>query len=52
MSSLNVAILHSVWGRLKEFSAYRAQGAGKPSVPVPAQHTAKACAACGHTHAD
>ncbi len=49
-SGLNAAILRSAWGKVKEFSTYKALRAGKLCLSVPAQHTSQECAACGHIH--
>lgn len=51
-SGLNAAILRSSWGKVKEFSTYKALRAGKLCLSVPAQHTSQECAACGHIHQD
>ena len=51
-AGLNRAILASAWGKTKEFSAYKAQRAGKLSLEVPAHHSSQECAVCGHTHPD
>ena len=49
-SGLNAGILASSWGRIKQFSVYKALRAGKLCLDVPAHHTSQECAACGHTH--
>lgn len=51
-AGLNRGILHSAWGRTRDFARYKARRAGKLLVEVPPHHTSQECAQCGHTHPD
>lgn len=51
-TGLNKAILGSCWGRVKQYTKYKAQAAGKLTIAVPAQYSSQECAHCGHTHAE
>lgn len=51
-SGLNKAILNSAWGKIKEFTAYKALRRGKLVIVVPPQGTSQECSACRHTHPD
>lgn len=51
-AGLNRAILGSLWGKTREFCAYKSQRAGKLVIDVPAHRSSQECSACGHTHPD
>lgn len=49
-AGLNKAILSSCWGRITQFTAYKAERANVLMVKVPPHHTSQECSACRHTH--
>ena len=49
-SGLNRSIHDAGWGQLVNLLTYKAEGAGRKLVRVPAPHTSQTCAACGTTH--
>jgi putative transposase len=49
-SGLNRSIHDAGWGQLVNLLTYKAEGAGRELVRVPAAHTSQTCAACGVTH--
>ena len=49
-SGLNRSIHDAGWGQLVNLLTYKAEGAGRQLVRVPAAHTSQTCAACGATH--
>jgi putative transposase len=49
-SGLNRSIHDAGWGQLVNLLTYKAEGAGRQLVRVPAPHTSQTCAACGATH--
>lgn len=49
-SGLNRSIHDAGWGQLVNLLTYKAEGAGRKLVRVPAAHTSQTCAACGATH--
>lgn len=51
-AGLNKAILASAWGKVKEFTSYKAHRAGKLVIEVVPHHTSQECSACGHIHPD
>ena len=51
-SGLNRSIHDAGWGQLVNLLTYKAEGAGRKLVRVPAPHTSQTCAACGATHPD
>ena len=48
-SGLNRSIHDAGWGQLVNLLTYKAEGAGRQLVRVPAPHTSQTCAACGAT---
>ncbi|MGH9004319.1 MAG: zinc ribbon domain-containing protein, partial [Acidimicrobiia bacterium] len=48
-SGLNRSIHDAGWGQLVNLLTYKAEGAGRKLVRVPAPHTSQTCAACGAT---
>ena len=48
-SGLNRSIHDAGWGQLVNLLTYKAEGAGRKLVRVPAAHTSQTCAACGAT---
>jgi putative transposase len=48
-AGLNRSILDAGWGELVHLLTYKAEGAGRQLVRVPAPHTSQTCADCGHT---
>lgn len=48
-SGLNRSIHDAGWGQLVNLLTYKAEGAGRQLVRVPAPHTSQTCAACGST---
>ena len=50
-AGLNKAILGSVWGSVKEKTAYKARRKGKLVVEVKAAHSSQECSQCGTIHA-
>lgn len=51
-AGLNRAILASGWGRVVQYTEYRALRADKLVVKVPFAYSSQECAACGFTHPD
>ena len=51
-AGLNTAILGSAWGKVYDFTRYKALRAGKLTVKVSAPGSSQECAHCGHTHPD
>jgi putative transposase len=51
-SGLNRSILDAGWGQLVNLLTYKAEGAGRKLVRVPAAHTSQTCSACGATDPD
>jgi putative transposase len=48
-AGLNRSIHDAGWGQLLRFIVYKAEGAGRQTIAVPAAHTSQRCASCGHT---
>jgi len=48
-SGLNRSIHDAGWGQLVNLLTYKAEGAGRQLVRVPAPHTSQTCASCGAT---
>jgi putative transposase len=48
-SGLNRSIQDAGWGQLVNLLTYKAEGAGRKLVRVPARYTSQTCAACGVT---
>ena len=48
-AGLNRSILDAGWGQLVNLLTYKAEGAGRKLVRVPARHTSQTCASCGAT---
>ncbi len=48
-AGLNRAILDAGWGQLIGMVTYKAAGAGRTIMRVPAAYTSQTCARCGHT---
>ena len=48
-SGLNRSIQDAGWGQLVNLLTYKAEGAGRQLVRVPARHTSQTCATCGAT---
>ena len=46
-SGLNRSVHDAGWGQLFNLLAYKAEGAGRQLVRVPARHTSQTCATCG-----
>ena len=51
-AGLNAAILGSAWGKVYDFTRYKALRAGKLTVKVSAPGSSQECARCGHAHPD
>lgn len=51
-AGLNKAILNSAWGKVKQFTTYKAHRQGKLVIVIPPQGTSQECSACQHTHPD
>ena len=51
-AGLHSAILGSAWGKVHDFTRYKALRAGKLVVKVPAPGSSQACSHCGYTHPD
>lgn len=51
-AGLNKRILASSWGKVLDFTKYKALRANKLVLEVPAHHTSQECHPCGYTHAD
>jgi putative transposase len=51
-AGLNKAILASAWGKVRQFTTYKARRAGKLVIVVPPHHTSQECSRCSHTHPD
>ena len=51
-AGLNRAILQSAWGKIKDFTAYKARRLGKLAIAVPPHHSSQECRICGYTHPD
>ena len=51
-AGLHSAILGSAWGKVYDFTRYKALRAGKLTVKVSAPGSSQECAHCGHTHPD
>ena len=51
-SGLNSAILASGWGRLQQFTTYKAARRNQLVITVPPHHSSQECSTCQHTHAD
>lgn len=49
-AGLNRSILDAGWGQLVNLLTYKAEGAGRQLVRVPARHTSQTCARCGTTN--
>lgn len=47
-SGLNRSILDAGWGQFARMITYKAEGAGRTIVRVPAPYTSQTCARCGH----
>ena len=48
-AGLNRAILHSAWGRIHQFTRYKARRMGKLAIVVPPHHSSQECRLCGFT---
>src|SRR5512143_1834160 len=51
-SGLNRSILESAWGKVRQFTAYKAIRANKLVIAVPPNGTSQECSKCSHTHPD
>lgn len=51
-AGLNKGILSSSWGKVLDFTQYKALRANKLAIEVPPHHTSQECSQCGFTHAD
>jgi putative transposase len=51
-AGLNKSILESAWGRVRQFTAYKAIKANKLVIAVPPDGTSQECSKCSHTHPD
>jgi putative transposase len=51
-AGLNTAILGSAWGKVYDFTRYKALRAGKLTVKVHPHGSSQECARCGHAHPD
>lgn len=51
-AGINKAILNSAWGKVKQFTAYKALRQGKLVIVIPPHGTSQECSACQHTHPD
>jgi len=51
-ASLTQKILHSAWGQIAHFLAYKANHAGKVFIQVSPRFSSQECAKCGHIHPD
>jgi len=48
-AGLNRAILHSAWGRIHQFTRYKARREDKLAIVVPPHHSSQECRLCGFT---
>ena len=51
-AGLNKSILESAWGKVRQFTAYKASKANKLVIAVPPNGTSQECSKCSHTHPD
>ena len=51
-AGLNSAVLRSGWGRLRQYTTYKAARRNQLVIAVPAQYTSQECCLCGHIHPD
>ncbi|HSA77486.1 MAG TPA: transposase, partial [Nitrospirota bacterium] len=51
-AGLNRSILESAWGKVRQFTAYKAIKANKLVIAVPPNGTSQECSKCSHTHPD
>jgi len=51
-AGLNRSILESAWGKVRQFTAYKASKANKLVIAVPPDGTSQKCSKCSHTHPD
>jgi putative transposase len=51
-AGLNRAILNSAWGKVRQYTAYKARRANKLVIDVQPQYTSQECSRCSHTHPD
>lgn len=51
-AGLNVAILRSGWGRMRQFTTYKAARRNQLVLTVPPYDTSNECSCCGHIHPD
>lgn len=51
-AGLNRSILESGWGKIKQFTKYKARREGKLAISVPAHYSSQECRKCGFTAKD
>lgn len=51
-SGLNKKILASAWGKVSEYTKYKALKINKLVVEVPPHYSSQECSGCGYTHSD
>lgn len=51
-AGLNSAILRSGWGRVRQYTTYKAARRNQLVIAVPPHHTSQECCHCGHIHPD
>lgn len=51
-AGLNSAILRSGWGRVRQYTTYKAARRNQLVIAVPAHHTSQECCRCGHIRPD
>jgi putative transposase len=51
-AGLNKSILESAWGKVRQFTTYKARKINKLVIGVPPNGTSQECSKCSHTHPD
>jgi putative transposase len=51
-AGLNRSILESAWGKVRQFTVYKAIKANKLAIADPPDGTSQECSKCSHTHPD
>ena len=51
-AGLNRAILSSGWGRVRQYTTYKAARRNQLVIAVPPHYTSQECCRCGHIHPD